>query len=118
VYIFSASFSSVNSLGTGFLPRPSVVCVCLSVRKVYCGKMADWIRIPFGVVSGVGRGIGVLDGVQVPQGKGGVGHFVNRHFQAKRAKYSNVHIMETTVWIPTKFCLRVKTTKYASWLVQ
>jgi len=22
--------------------------VCLSVRKVYCGKMAEWIRIPFG----------------------------------------------------------------------
>jgi len=34
------------------------VCVCaclsvrLSVRKVYCGKMADWIRMPFGIVSG------------------------------------------------------------------
>jgi len=37
-----------------------------------------------------------------------------RHFQAKRAKYSNVHIMETTAWIPTKFCVAVKTTKYAS----
>jgi len=33
-----------------------------SVRKVYCGKTADWIRMPFGVVSGVGRGMGVLDG--------------------------------------------------------
>jgi len=31
------------------------------VRKVYCGKTADWIRMPFGVVSGVGLGIGVLD---------------------------------------------------------
>ena len=36
--------------------------MCVSVRKVYCGKTADWIRIPFGVVSGVGRGMGVLDG--------------------------------------------------------
>jgi len=36
--------------------------VCLCVRKVYCGKTAKWIRMPFGVVSGVGRGIGVLDG--------------------------------------------------------
>jgi len=36
--------------------------VGLSVCKVYCGKMADWIRIPFGVVSGIGRGMGVLDG--------------------------------------------------------
>ena len=35
--------------------------VCLSVRKVHCGKMADWIRMPFGAVSGVGWGMGVLD---------------------------------------------------------
>jgi len=27
----------------------------------YCGKMADWIRMPFGVVSGVVLGMGVLD---------------------------------------------------------
>ena len=33
-----------------------------SVRRVYCDKTADWIRMPFGVVSGVGRGMGVLDG--------------------------------------------------------
>jgi len=32
------------------------VSVCVSVRKVYCGKTAEWIRMPFGVVSGVGRG--------------------------------------------------------------
>jgi len=41
------------------------VCVCLSVcllvRKVYCGKTADWIRMPFWMGSGVGRGMGVLD---------------------------------------------------------
>ena len=41
-------------------PGPSVVC--LSVRKVYCGKTADWIRVPLGAVSGVGLGMGVLDG--------------------------------------------------------
>jgi len=35
--------------------------VCLSVRKVYYGKTANWIQISFGVVSGVGQGIGVLD---------------------------------------------------------
>jgi len=28
---------------------------------------------------------------------------VNGHFQAKRAKYSNFHIIETTAWIPAKF---------------
>jgi len=33
------------------------LCVC-----VYHGKMADWIRMPFGMVSGVGREMGVLDG--------------------------------------------------------
>jgi len=31
-----------------------------SVRKVYCGKMADWIRVPFGMLTGVGQGMGVL----------------------------------------------------------
>jgi len=28
---------------------------------VYCGKTADWIQMPLGMVSGVGRGTGVLD---------------------------------------------------------
>ena len=42
----------------------------------------------------------------------------NRYFQAKRAKYLNFHIIETTVWIPTKFCTPIKTTKYALWVVQ
>ena len=29
---------------------------------MYCGKTADLIRMPFGVVSEVGQGMGVLDG--------------------------------------------------------
>jgi len=29
---------------------------------MYCRKTAVWIRMPFGVVSGVGRGRGILDG--------------------------------------------------------
>jgi len=37
----------------------------LSVRTCeqwhYCGNTADWIQMPFGVVSGVGLGMGVLD---------------------------------------------------------
>jgi len=37
-------------------------CACRSVRKVHCGKTADWIRMPFGMVSWVGRALGVLDG--------------------------------------------------------
>ena len=36
--------------------------MCLCVRKVCCGKTADWIRMSFEVVSGVGLGMGVLDG--------------------------------------------------------
>jgi len=51
------------------------VCVCASVcecvcRKVYCGKTAEWIRMPFGMVSGVGRMMGVLDGVVIVEGEG------------------------------------------------
>ena len=38
-------------------PGPSVC-----VRKVYCGKTAEWFRMPIGVVSGVGLSMGVLDG--------------------------------------------------------
>ena len=44
--------------------------VCPSVRKVYRGKTAEWIRMPFGMVSDVGRGMGVLDGVVIVEGKG------------------------------------------------
>ena len=29
---------------------------------MYCGKTAEWIWMPFGVMSGVGRGMGALDG--------------------------------------------------------
>jgi len=36
--------------------------VGLSVRKVYCGNTADWIRMPFGVVSGVRPTIDVRNG--------------------------------------------------------
>ena len=36
--------------------------VSRSVHKVYCGKMADWIWMPFGMVSGVSQGMDVLNG--------------------------------------------------------
>jgi len=36
--------------------------VCMSVCKVYYGKTAEWIRMPFGTVSGVDQGMSVLDG--------------------------------------------------------
>ena len=41
------------------------LAICLSDRKEYCGKTVEWIRMPFGMVSGVGRGMGVLDGMGV-----------------------------------------------------
>jgi len=47
----------------------------MCVRKVYCGKTADWIRMLFGMASGVGRGMGVLYGVNVLQGEGGFWRF-------------------------------------------
>jgi len=50
-----------------------LVCMCVSVSiclsvgrsvgKVYCGKTADWICMLFGMVRGVGHGMGVVDGV-------------------------------------------------------
>ena len=61
--IFSASLS--NSIASGALMlqtcRLAHLCVCLLVCKVYCDKTADWIRMSFGMVSGVGQGIRVLD---------------------------------------------------------
>ena len=33
------------------------VCPICWSANVSCGKTADWIRMPFGVVRGVGRGI-------------------------------------------------------------
>jgi len=55
--------SVVNAYVTDLPLRPSVgLCVGLSVcPKVYCGKTAEWIRIPLEMVSAVGRGMGVLD---------------------------------------------------------
>jgi len=51
---------------------PVSLCVCF--RKMYSGtgKMAEWIRMLFGVVSGVNRWIGVLDGVVIVEGEGAV----------------------------------------------
>jgi len=39
--------------------------ICLSSET-----MTDWIWMPFGVVSGVGRGMGVLGGLDRQRGKG------------------------------------------------
>ena len=42
---------------------------------------------------------------------------MNRHFQAKRAKYWKFHVLETTASISTKFCTTIETTKKSSWVV-
>jgi len=39
---------------------------------VYCGKTAEWIWMPFGVMSGVGQGMGALDGVMIAEKVGAV----------------------------------------------
>jgi len=47
--------------------------VCLSAR-MYCGETADWIWMPFGVVSDVGLRRGVLDfGGDRRRGRGSLG---------------------------------------------
>ena len=66
-HVVSASLyiniESVRANGVQLSPSPSIglcqtVCVCLSVRKVYCDKTADWIQMLFGMVSGVGSSAG------------------------------------------------------------
>ena len=42
---------------------------------------------------------------------------MNRHFQAKRAKYWKFHVIETTASISTKFCTTIETLKWSSWVV-
>ena len=71
----SVTLASISAIVTDLSPKMSEclsIClsVCLSVRKVYCGKTAEWNRMPFGVVNGVGRGMGVLDGVVIVKGRG------------------------------------------------
>jgi len=48
---------------------------------MYCGKTADWIWVSFGVVSGVGRGTGVLDRVEIVEGEkaASLGEGINVH---------------------------------------
>ena len=61
-----------NNIALFFTDLWPISSVSLYVRKVHCGKTADWIRMPFGVVSGVGRRMGVLDGVIIVEGEGTV----------------------------------------------
>jgi len=68
--------------------------VCRSIRKVYCGQTADWIRMPFGVVSEVGRGMGVLDDRR--KGRGEFGAFHCNQWDRRRAllKLGYFHVIQ------------------------
>jgi len=46
-----------------------------------CAKVRVPIELPFGVISGVSPGIGVMDGVHIPQGKGRFWWFFFLHWQ-------------------------------------
>jgi len=58
--IISASLSI--GIASGALMVQNIRLPHLSVRKSVLWQTADWIRMPFGMVSGVGAGIHVLDG--------------------------------------------------------
>jgi len=73
----SVSIASTSGNGVDLSPRPSVGLsvfrsVGLSLWKVYCGKTAESIWMPFTVVSGVDQGMGVLDGMVIVKGEGAV----------------------------------------------
>jgi len=59
--------SERSAVGIEHVVRP----ICRSAH-LSCGETADWIWMPFGVMSRVGPGIHVLDEVHVPEGEGAV----------------------------------------------
>ena len=71
--------------------------VWLSVKWVNCGKTADWIWMPFGVVSGVGRKMGVLDGWRSSKGRGSFGVNVG-HPIATNEDLCDMNAKEATWW--------------------
>jgi len=68
--VLLAASLTINRAQSGILTELSPIpYIGRTVQKVYCGKMADWIRMLVRVVSGVGRGMGVLE---IVEGKGQV----------------------------------------------
>ena len=67
---------SITIFGRPFLKRFAlcyrtvVYPVCLSVTLVYCGQTVAWIEMPLGMEVGLVQGYVVLDGTQLPHGKG------------------------------------------------
>jgi len=56
ILLFSASLSKPSEHSAHDTERSPGQSVCVCRSTVYCGKMADWIRMLFGMVSGVGWG--------------------------------------------------------------
>jgi len=82
--LLSVNIASISAHGIELSSIPSVSrsVYWSAVWKVYCGKMAHWILIPFEIVSGVGWGMGVLDrGPRTPRRRGGLGVFIPHWFQ-------------------------------------
>ena len=69
--IISASLSIRIAEQSAHPIRKSRLSICRSLH-VSSGNTADWIWMPFGMVSGVGRMMGVLDGVVIVEGEGAV----------------------------------------------
>jgi len=81
-----------------------------------CAKVDETMELSFEVVSGVGRGMGVLEGVHVPQRDGGVSEIL---FPIAlgcifKPKAQNIQ----TLLGSNQICVAVKTTKYSLWVVQ
>ena len=100
VWLFSASpsisIASESAYGTEHLPETSV-CAC--VHKVSCGETADWIRMPFGVVSGVGLGMGVLDfGGDRRRERGSFGVNLRRATVTKGDFVDNISVRKIHCW--------------------
>jgi len=80
VSITFVHIASTHALETRLFGRPLQVTVrpmlrdccpvCLSVTTVYYGQTLGWIKMRLGTEVGLGPGATVLDGAQLPHGKG------------------------------------------------
>ena len=98
--IISASLHTAKRLWDGAFACP----MCPSPH-VSSDNMADWIRMPFGVVSGVGLGMGVLDfGGDRWRGRGSLGVNTMQKWHIDRLstrvwKVDNISLCRMYPWI-------------------
>jgi len=102
--------ASVSGLCDGTC-RSVCLSVGLSVCKMYCGKTAECIRMPFGMVSGVGRGMGVLDGWWLLKGKA---NFGGEYGASQLRRGSSQITLGRTCYLPVREKGRVK---FYRWLL-